>query len=57
MIAHYKTRNGRLTLEIDGEIVGRTISPGLGNAQPVFSGARHEAKLGPFTRFPSDVLW
>ena len=32
----------------DGEIVGRHVSPGLGDAEAVLGGASHEAQFGPF---------
>jgi len=33
---------------LDGEVVGRHISPGLGDAEAVLSGASHEAQFGLF---------
>jgi hypothetical protein len=32
----------------DGEIVGRHVSPGLGDAEAVLGGASHETQFGPF---------
>jgi hypothetical protein len=36
------------SIVFDGEIVGRHVSPGLGDAEAVLGGASHEAHLGPF---------
>jgi hypothetical protein len=32
---------------VGGEVVGRGVSPGLGDAEAEFGGAGHETKLGP----------
>jgi hypothetical protein len=37
------------SIVFDGDVVGSTISPGLGDAEAEFAGAGHEAQFGPLS--------
>jgi hypothetical protein len=39
----------KVSVVLDGEVVGSGVAPGLDHAQAVLGGTRHEAQLGPLT--------
>jgi hypothetical protein len=48
----------KASVMLDGEIVGRHVSPGLGNAKAVLGGSGHKTGLGPFApRFGVRDIW